>query len=185
MLGQGDPGPSDSCDGDSLLAQPALVPDPLGAIHRRTTDVLSGAGPADFPVGRTSPAHHPPVPPPDRLGAIGSCLLSQDFSGYVIGLLLSATRENINSAYQSAWNHWCNWCHAREVDPLSGVVREILEFLAFYFGSGASYNSVNIARSMLSSTLNLIGTGPVDAGRHPLVTQLLKAIHQTKPPEPR
>jgi len=38
---------------------------------------------------------------------------------------------------------------------------------------------------MLSSTLNLIGTGPVDAGKHPLVTQLLKAIYQTKPPEPR
>ena len=113
MPGQGDPGPSDSCDGDSLLAQPNLVTGPLGAVHRRTTDVLPGAGPADFPVGRTSPDNHQPVPPPDRLEAIGICLLSQGFSGNVIGLLLSATRENTNSAYQSAWSHWCNWCHAR------------------------------------------------------------------------
>ncbi|KZS07400.1 Uncharacterized protein APZ42_028944 [Daphnia magna] len=50
------------------------------------------------------------------------------------------------------------------------------EFLTEAFKSGKSYSSINILRSMLSSTLGFGPLGPSEIGKHPLVVVTLMAI---------
>lgn len=65
---------------------------------------------------------------------------------------------------------------------MSGGVKEVLCYLAETFKAGMSYNTIDVSRSMLSSTFNIMSNGQKDIGKHPLVTQLMKGIYQTKPP---
>jgi hypothetical protein len=58
-----------------------------------------------------------------------------------------------------------------------------LQYLTDLFNSGLSYSTVNIHRSMLSSTLETIEGNKI--GEHPLVVQLLKGCFNLKPPQPR
>lgn len=132
-----------------------------------------------------SPAHSQPFNPTSHLEVIGGCLKSQGFPDEVIELLLSAPRANTNAAYQSAWANWCDWCHRRDADPMSSGLKEVLRFLAGMFEEGKSYNTTNVHRCMLSSTLNLKASGLKDVGKHPLVVQLMKGIYQGKPPIPK
>ena len=60
-------------------------------------------------------------------------------------------------------------------------VKEILDFLSDYFHSGKNYSSVNIARSMLSSTLSLSSKN-LEVGRNPLVVSLMRGVYNAKPP---
>ena len=68
---------------------------------------------------------------------------------------------------------------------MSAAVNDVLSFLAEYFSEGRSYSSVNIARSILSSTLCLGPNNIADIGKNPLVVQLMKGIYNQKPPKPR
>jgi hypothetical protein len=58
-----------------------------------------------------------------------------------------------------------------------------LEFLTAEFRSGKAYRSLNVSRSMLSSTLNKIEDVPI--GRHPMVSMLMKGAYLAKPPMPK
>jgi hypothetical protein len=110
---------------------------------------------ADVPVGGGSSIDEGRVHPSNRLAALRSCLEERGFPEKVIELILGATRSNTHSAYQSAWVAWSSWCRQRNHNPLSSGVKEVLNFLSDYFHSGKSYSTVNVARSMLSSTLSL------------------------------
>ncbi len=179
--------PQSSLIDDDHTARALTVMDPVfpGVAGEHPPHTLSGSEPVDNPVGGILSTNGRPSPSGNRLEAIGSCLDSQGFPPEVVELLLSATRENTNTAYQSAWNGWNNWCHARNIDPMSGGVKEVLCYLAEFFKTGVSYSTVNISRSMLSSTLNLMGSDHRDIGRHPLVAQLMKGIYHAKPPTPK
>ncbi len=59
----------------------------------------------------------------------------------------------------------------------------MLQYLTDLFNSGMAYSSINIHRSMLSSTLDAIEGHKI--GEHPLVVQLLKGCFTSKPPQPR
>ncbi len=67
---------------------------------------------------------------------------------------------------------------------MSPGLTEILTFLSDYFESGKSYSTVNVPRSMLSTTLGLAGS-TLDIGKSPLVSKLLKGMYNIKPPVPR
>jgi hypothetical protein len=76
-----------------------------------------------------------------------------------------------------------DWCLGRRSNPLSNDLGEALEFLSHLHSSGMSYSSINIHRSMLSSTLD-----PVDGlriGEHPVVVKLLKGCFNQNPPRPK
>ncbi|KZS08382.1 Uncharacterized protein APZ42_027683 [Daphnia magna] len=178
-------GPSANGNDHTALAHTVMVPDPAKFINRYSPNVPSGTGSVHIPVGGISSTNGQPFNPVNRLEAIGSCLDSPCFPPEVVELLLSATRENTNTTYQSAWNGWSNWCHSRNVDPMSGGVKEVLCYLARMFKAGRSYNTVKISRSMLSSTLNMTNDGPRDIDKHPLITQLIKGIYHAKPPTPK
>ena len=55
-------------------------------------------------------------------------------------------------------------------------------FINLYKESKA-YRSINVYRSMLSSTLDRIGGH--DVGKHPLAVKLMKGIFHSNPPQPK
>ena len=75
------------------------------------------------------------------------------------------------------------WNLRRGSNPLSGDLGSILDFLAHLLSIGKAYSTINIARSMLSTTL-----GPVEGfaiGSHPLVVRFMKGCYNRNPPKPR
>ncbi len=60
---------------------------------------------------------------------------------------------------------------------------EIIVFLTSLYNKGLSYNSLNVARSALSSFVELHGGHTV--GSHPLINRFLKGVYTKRPPVPR
>ena len=58
--------------------------------------------------------------------------------------------------------------------PIPTTMNDVLEFSGNLFGLGKAYNTINVARSMLSGTLPPIEGQPV--GQHYLVLKLMKGI---------
>lgn len=78
---------------------------------------------------------------------------------------------------------WASWCSEREINPIRADISATLEFLAFEFQSRKAYRTLNVYRLATSMTHPRIDSTRV--GEHPLVTQLLKGIFNSRPPLPR
>ena len=66
---------------------------------------------------------------------------------------------------------------------MSPPIAKVLDFLSSLVGSGKAYRTVNVHRSMLSSTLGKFDGS--DLGKHPLVVKLMRGVYNKKPPTPR
>jgi integrase len=66
---------------------------------------------------------------------------------------------------------------------MSSSLINVLEFLAFLASNGKAYSTINVARSMLSTTLATIDG--IQIGKHPLVTKLMDGIFNLNPPKPK
>ena len=98
-------------------------------------------------------------------------------------LLLSGWSKGTNATYQSGWSKWAGWCDSREIDPISCNVKYFLDFLTDLFEQGMQHRSINTIRSAVSMTHDNIEGIPI--GQHPLVTRLLRGVHNLRPPKPR
>ena len=112
---------------------------------------------------------------------VRSSLASKGFSVSVVDLLLAGVRGTTYSAYQLAWNCWINWCIRFGADPLFPPLNLILEFLSDCHKDGKAYRTINVFRSMFSSTIDPIDGHPV--GQHPIVIRLMKGMYLTNPPK--
>ncbi len=66
---------------------------------------------------------------------------------------------------------------------MSPSVAKVLEFLSSLVREGKAYRTINVARSMLSSTLGKIDGH--DIGKHPLIVKLMRGAYNKKPPVPK
>ena len=78
---------------------------------------------------------------------------------------------------------WSCWCAKRQIDPFSGDVQHLLEFLAGLYDQGLQHRSINSIRSAVSMTRKQVDGSPI--GQHPLVNRLLKGVYNQRPPQPR
>lgn len=108
---------------------------------------------------------------------------SSGLSGQVVNLLMGGVRNNTSAAYQSAWNGWHNWCVQQGADPMSPPLTKVFEFLSWLVDEGKAYRTVNVSRSMLSSTLGKVEG--VDIGKHLLVVKLMRGAYNKKLPAPK
>lgn len=118
-----------------------------------------------------------------RLEAVGQSFRRKGLSEAAIALLMAGIRPSTEAAYQSTWDTWSHWCSGRDTDSLSPHLGAILEFLCRLHHSGKAYSTVNIARSMLSVTLEPNEGHSV--GSHPLVIKMMKGCYNLNPPCPR
>jgi hypothetical protein len=140
----------------------------------RAVNISTGRTPSANPIRRVEFS---------RLEALRRSYNLQGFSQQAIELFVAGSRSNTNSAYESAWGSWFNWCVERNIDPLRSDLAVMSDYLARLHASGKSYSSINLHRSMLSTTLPSIEGIPV--GQHPLVIKLLKGCYNRNPPKPR
>ena len=119
----------------------------------------------------------------DRIGRMAHFRASasnQGLSQEVTNLLgASGTHKN----YNSAWGKWEDWCLSAEVSSCAASLNDVLSFLTAQFNSSHSYRSINVYRSALSSIHPRIDGYTI--GSHPLVSRLLKAIFNKRPPLPK
>lgn len=169
----------------TLLAQSSLVSVPASAGCGHSSIIDAQPQPTLITTGRLPPVNTGRLDTANRLETLRNCLGAQGLPPEVVELLLAATRSNSHAAYQSAWSAWRDWCHRGDNDPLSVGIVEILKFLSDSFKDGKSYSSINVFRSMLSSTLSLAPSGLSEVGKHPLVVKLLKGMYNARPPLPR
>ena len=74
----------------------------------------------------------------------------------IIELFLEGNRAGNSRAYQSAWKLWIDWRRSGSFDPMSPSLAQVLEYVSFLVSSGKAYKTINVHRSMLSSTLPAI-----------------------------
>ena len=89
-----------------------------------------------------------------RLSGITSA--AQEFRKRLSTSCWPASRSNTRYSYQSAWNVWSGWCFRGGRDPFSIDLNSVLSFLSDDFELGKSYSTLNVYRSMISSTLGLL-----------------------------
>jgi len=164
----------------SLLAEPGLVPAIVRNGMRHAVGTRAQPGHTVVPTGRAAPIDPERILAPNRLEIIRQSYDQHRFPDAVVELLVSGTRAASHAAYQSSWKAWSDWCRGRDRDPMSNSLDSILSFLADCSSSGSAYRSINVHRSMFSSTLPQVEG--FDIGKHPLVTRLMRGIFNTRPP---
>jgi hypothetical protein len=180
MSDEGVEGASRAHVGDSLVASADLVSTPPGA------GVRAGPNSAErsIAVGASGPAAPAVrIAPTGRLEIVRRQFESSGLSGRVVELLMGGWRDSTSAAYQSAWSNWSDWCVREETDPMSPSIAKVLDFLSSLVSDGKAYRTVNVHRSMLSSTLGKLDG--FDLGKHPLVVKLMRGVYNKKPPSPK
>ena len=138
--------------------------------NRTPTDVDSVRGPA-----RASST-------PGRVAYLRQHYTDRQLSKEASDLLLSSWRQKTSQSYDSLCTRWISWCTERQVDPVSGPIEDVVNFLAHLYKEGYQYRSLSSYRSAIASMHS-----PIDGvaiSQHPLVSRLLKGVFQTRPPLP-
>lgn len=167
----------------SPLAISGVVSSLVADVDRLPSHFPAGSTPDPLADARPSQSVAFRQVPTIRLEVIRQRYIKQGLSGEVIELLLGEIRDTTAATYQSAWSGWLDWNSVRDSDPLLPSIGSVLQYLTDLFRGGSAYSSLNVHRSMLSSTLD-----PVDGhkvGMHPLVVKLLKGCFNLLPPQPR
>ena len=121
--------------------------------------------------------------PTSRVEHLRESLNSQGLSGQATELILNSWRSKTSKSYDSLFGRWNRWCSERGLDPFSGPISEVANFLASLYQEGYQYNSVNAYHSAISSVHDRADGVPV--GQHPIITRLIKGIFNVRPPIPR
>ncbi|KZS13077.1 Uncharacterized protein APZ42_021816 [Daphnia magna] len=117
-----------------------------------------------------------PLGNPHPLLARGSLLLA----AWMLSGVASKTKD-----FRTKWSSFL-WEQTVKPHQLltraPGTVGSV-EFLTDLHKEGKAYRSINVFRSMLSSTLDRIDG--FDVGKHPLIVKLMKGIFHFNPPQPK
>ena len=117
--------------------------------------------------------------PPSRVAYLRQHYSDKRISGEATQLLLSSWRQKSAQSYDSLCKKWISWCSERNVDPVSGPIEDVVNFLAHLHTQGYHYRSLNSYRSAIASMHTPIDG--VSIGQHPLVSRLMKGAFQVRP----
>ena len=171
---------SNSCFSSTNMECSSVVPRPSGAFDQRPTTPSQERGLAHRPIQQIPPNGRSAI---SRLESVRRQHNDMGVSERSSKLIAAGWSTGTNTAYQSAWKRWCGWCAERKIDPLSCGVQPFLDFLADLFEQGLQHRTINLIRSAISMTHQQVEGIPI--GQHPLVTRLIKGVHNSRPPKPR
>ena len=115
---------------------------------------------------------------------IRDALSIKSISGHAAETIISSWRQSSRKQYLSAIRKWLHFCTKRKIDPIKAAVSEGINFLQDEFASGASYSSLNTARSALSFILPVHGHS-VTFGMDHLVRKVFRGVFNLTRPKPR
>ena len=168
--------PEDQAGGDqsrhdpSSVAVLSVVASCSGDVSRTSTSSSSFQGSSNHDERRSTSI-------PEPIG--GSAPVSQELSNFLSNHLAPRT----SASYKSNFGKFEHFCSSLGADPTSCPPEVIAAFVQHLFDSGASYSSVNSARSAISKYH--IGINGVPAGQHSLVCQAVRAVFRLRPPIPK
>ncbi len=91
---------------------------------------------------------------------------------------------NTKQKYGSAWQQFCTFCSGLNVQPITCSVAVIVKYIRHRFEEGASYSTMNVAKSAISKYhCFLPGNTPV--GTDQLVQKAMKSFFKLRPPLPK
>ena len=169
---------SDSSCAD--MENTALVPSTPGDAGGISSPVTNIQVSTEGSIQQGSPLTRKKAVAVSRLESLRQHQATGGISGKASRLLLSGWSKGTNATYQSGWSKWAGWCDSREIDSISCNVKD---FLTDLFEQGMQHRSINTIRSAVSMTHDNIEGTPI--GQHPLVTRLLRGVHNLRPPKPR
>ena len=114
------------------------------------------------------------------MGCIRDRCQSSHLSKSATDLILLSWRVKSSKSYNSSFNTWVHWCDKRDKNHIFGPISEVANLLAELFQAGYQYSSINIYRSLISTTHD--GVVGYFIGQCPTIIQLMKGIYNKRPP---
>eukprot|EP00794_Sanderia_malayensis_P006608 gene6608-7357_t len=121
------------------------------------------------------PASIPTQEAPTTKGDNSSCL-------FVVRQKLASQGLSF-SQYKTSLKKWIDFCENHAIHIFQPSVPKALEFLVTLFHNGASYSTVNTARSAVSSILLFGGETPF--GQLPIIKHFMKGVYELRPNFPK
>ena len=105
------------------------------------------------------------------------------FSKQATDIMCSSWRTETQKRCACYVAKWRRYAHSRHINPISPSISEAVNFLARLYKSGLGYSAICVARSALSSYLNIADV--VDFGQHKIVRRFMKGVFELKPVLPK
>ena len=178
----GGTGTSGNCD-PSTLAHPSLVATTVENVNCNPICVTEAGGPT-FTITFSSNT----TPLKEEIDYAGMSPVWQSIQDRGISeaaakLIMASWRDGTKKQYSTNITKWQTFCNQRQISHIQPSVVSVLDFLTLLYQQGLTYSAINTARSALSSYITL--ENGACAGKHPLVSRLMKGIFQEKPPRPK
>ena len=119
------------------------------------------------------------------LSTIRQQLEGLGFTSRSIAVIVASWREGTKSQYQTNLKKWLEFCKQKHCEVLSPPLPLTLDFLSMTYEKGLFYSTINTARSMLSSILQLIVNSSIPLGQLPIVRRFMKGLFEFPPALPR
>ena len=116
------------------------------------------------------------------LSLIRQRLESRGIQGNSASVILSAWRSATRKSYETYFRKWIHFCRGRQIDYLCPTEHVLLEFLTGLFEAGASYSSLNSARSAVAS---ILVDQQTSIGEAPLIKKFVCGAFNARPQLPR
>lgn len=97
--------------------------------------------------------------------------------------MLASWRIKSSQSYESHFGKWASWYSEQGRDPVSGLIADVANFLAYLHEEGYQFRSLNTFRSAISSVHDTVDE--MEVGKHPTICRLLKGAYHIRPPLPR
>lgn len=120
----------------------------------------------------------------DGLSLVRKGLQDKGISDTAQEILMQSWRHGTKKQYRVYLQKWDFFAGRRDINPIQATVNHLLDFLTELHQDGLGYSGINTARSALSAAVTVEGWSG-EAGKHPLVRRLVKAVFQIKPVFPR
>ena len=153
--------------------QPASEGPPSSPLPRQ-----SSGGPDNRPA-----AGAPTLPPSRRLEDYRRAHNLGSVSDDAFNLISNGWRKSSNDRYERAWEAFSRFLRSHNVPVDSVSIGNVVDYLSLLYRKNLSYSTINLHRSAISMTLPLLNALPI--GQHPLVTRLMKGVHNKRPPTRR
>ena len=118
------------------------------------------------------------------LSTIRQQLEGLGFTSRSIAMIVASWREGTTSQYQTYLQKWLEFCTQKHCDVLSPPLPLTLDFLSMLYEKGLSYSTINTARSMLSTILQLNVNSSIPFGQLPIVRRFMKGLFELRPALP-
>jgi len=119
------------------------------------------------------------------LSTVQQQLAGLGFTERSIEVNTASRRGGKTAQYQSHLKKWIEFCKEKKRNVLSPDLPVVFHFLSMLHENGPSYSTVNQARGVLSSVLQLNISSSLPVGQHPMVKRFMKGTYELRPSLPR